>query len=500
MDKDQLVIATIIGIIIFFYSLELTSFSGYTYLGLIMLSIILYFGTEHIIKMLNNGASIIAVIGFVISMLIIIAILWAGYNIYINKKKINKKWPQYKCRPYIIPFAGWAIGPKSVSPTSNFSECMWNTNKSMFNIMMTPFKDILNQITEILGGIMKDIQNLRKMVNYMRNSLEDVAKDVYKKIWDTYVRLSYLFKKFLVIFEKLGQVFVNLFDVVLYTIYSFGSLWHGVVGKIEKVAEFFCFDGETLINMENGNKKIKDIQVGDILENNNKVIGIIKFDALNVIMYNYNNIIVSADHLVMEDNKWIRVKDSKNGKKMYNYNGLNIYCLITDNNLINIGEHIFKDYNETSNNFIKQQIYNYIINDLNNKNNYYNKDNITLESGIDCNIKILMDDNSSKKIKDISIGENTKYGKVFAISKIKSKNVCRYNNMIMTDNIIIYKNNEWVPVFKQNIEDINYDGILYHLIVEDDIIEIDGIKIRDFEQNSDRDINKRIDNYVLRNL
>jgi hypothetical protein len=151
MDKDQLVVATIIGIIIFFYSLELTSFSGYTYLGLTMLSIILYFGTEHIIKMLNNGTSIIAVIGFVISMLIIIAILWAGYNIYINKKKINKKWPQYKCRPYIIPFAGWAIGPKSVSPTSNFSECMWNTNKSMFNIMMTPFKDILNQITEILG-------------------------------------------------------------------------------------------------------------------------------------------------------------------------------------------------------------------------------------------------------------------------------------------------------------------------------------------------------------
>ena len=90
MDKNELVVATIIAIIIFFYSLELTSFSGYTYLGLTMLSIILYFGTEHIIKMLNNGVSIIAIIGFVISMLIIIAILWAGYNIYINKKKLIK--------------------------------------------------------------------------------------------------------------------------------------------------------------------------------------------------------------------------------------------------------------------------------------------------------------------------------------------------------------------------------------------------------------------------
>lgn len=501
MEKNQLIVASIISLIIFFYSLELTSFSGYTFLGLIVMSVVLYFGYEHILTMLSSGKSMVAIICFILVAVITLVLIWGGYKIYINKKEINKRWTEYKCRPYILPFAGWAIGPKSVTATSNFSECMWNTNKSMFDILMTPFRDILNQITQILSGIVKDIQNIRKMINYLRDSMEEIARDIYRKIWSSYLRIAKLFKIFLKVFEKLGQVFVELFDVMLYTVYTFGSLFNGVVGKIEDIVEFFCFDENTMININGGDrKKIKDITTGDILEGNNRVTGIIKFDASNVKMYNYNDIIVSGDHLVMENNKWLRVKDSDISKEIDNYNNSVIYCLITENSLIKIGDNLFKDYVETNNNFIKKQVYSYIINNLNKNNELYISENINLESGLDGNLKILMENGTFKKLKDINIGEITNYGKVLSVSKIKSNNVCKYNNMIMTNNIIIYKDDKWIPLFMENIENIDYEDDLYHIITECHNININGINMRDFEQISDKNVNNIIDNYVLSNL
>ena len=72
----------------------------------------------------------------------------------------------------------------------------------------------------------------------------------------------------------------------------------------------FCFDPDTLIDMEDGKrKKISCIAIGDKIKNG-IVEGIIKASSKNIDMYDYKNIIVSGEHLVYE-NKWIRVKESK---------------------------------------------------------------------------------------------------------------------------------------------------------------------------------------------
>jgi hypothetical protein len=57
---------------------------------------------------------------------------------------------------------------------------------------------------------------------------------------------------------------------------------------IHKVLES-GFDGSTLIEMnDRSHKKIKDINVGDILAGNNKVYGIVKIDGLDIEQYKYN--------------------------------------------------------------------------------------------------------------------------------------------------------------------------------------------------------------------
>ena len=363
MNKNQLILGCIIAFVVFLYSLELTSFSGYTILGLVVIGIILYFGLNYVMYMLQEGKSITVVIITIIIAGIIGVFAWGGYKIYENKKKINKKWTQYRCKPYMLPFAGWAVGPGDVSVTTNFVDCMWNINKTFFDILISPFTEILQVITGILSSMVNDIQNIRKMVTYMRDNMEEMAKDVLNKIWASYVRIAYLFKTFLKVFKRLGDVFVDLFDVLKFSTYTVASMWNGPVGGI---AHFFCFDEDTMIKLDNSNyKKIKDIKLGDILEDNNQVTGFFKFDAKNVDMYYYKNVIVSGKHPVKENEKWLRIEESIDSRKV-EYHKPYIYCLATQNAVIKVNNIIFSDYIDTSDPEMKKNIYQYVLKKLNN--------------------------------------------------------------------------------------------------------------------------------------
>jgi hypothetical protein len=490
---NRLIVISIVAFVIFLISFDYSTFSSYTLLGMGILGLIFYFGFEHILTMLQDGKSVLSIIIFVIILSILSSLGYAGYMIYTNKQEINKKWPEYRCKPYIMPFAGWAVGPSGTSGTENFTNCIWNINKSFFDILMAPFIDAFKMIVNILSSITKDIQNIRKIITYMRDSMEDLAKDVNQKIWDAYYRISYLLKIILKTFAKLGDVFKDLFEVLTYVFYTMASLWNGPIGKI---AKFFCFDGLTPIRLQNGQiKPIKDIRVGDILKGNNGVKGILEFNSENVEMYDYHSIVVSGDHLVREDGKWVRVKDSQDADRIDYYFNDRIYCLITETSEIEINGIRFGDYNETSDYKVIRNIYNKILVELN-KNVKPIEKNIEMEMGLDENIIIIMRDGSEKKLKDVKIGDEIKYcGKVLGKAKILPKNVCKYNDMIMTDNNIILYDNEWMPLMTvKEIEYIHYDKCMYHIFTDSNIINTKDTLISDFEQINT--LNEDIDEYI----
>lgn len=89
----------------------------------------------------------------------------------------------------------------------------------------------------------------------------------------------------------------------------------GTVKKVwNAVKNFFCFDPETELLMEDGSfKKAKDIKVGDIMAVGGKVVGV--GEALSDVMVEYEGVLVSASHAVFEDGVWMRVGDSKKAVK-----------------------------------------------------------------------------------------------------------------------------------------------------------------------------------------
>lgn len=74
-----------------------------------------------------------------------------------------------------------------------------------------------------------------------------------------------------------------------------------------------CFHPDTLILMETGNfKKIKDIQIDDVCMFGGKVYEIICSKNFGPI-YNYQGTLVTEDHAVLEEDVFVRVKDSHYG-------------------------------------------------------------------------------------------------------------------------------------------------------------------------------------------
>ena len=105
-----------------------------------------------------------------------------------------------------------------------------------------------------------------------------------------------------------------------------------------------CFLAGTMISMADGTKKkVEKIDLGDIVEVGGKVFATGKF--LTEDLHDYKGIKVSGSHMVNENNKWIRVVDSKYSKPVDN-NEHTVYVFGSENRRIVVDNILFTDYFE----------------------------------------------------------------------------------------------------------------------------------------------------------
>lgn len=109
-----------------------------------------------------------------------------------------------------------------------------------------------------------------------------------------------------------------------------------------------CFPAGTMITMNDESKRpIETIINGDIVLGGGRVdmaISFVKKDGYD--LYDYHGVRVTGSHAVMEDGKWVRVKDSMDGILLDDV-VTKVYNLITKNHMIIINRVMFSDYMET---------------------------------------------------------------------------------------------------------------------------------------------------------
>ena len=118
-----------------------------------------------------------------------------------------------------------------------------------------------------------------------------------------------------------------------------GGVVGGIIGRV-----FGCFLPDTQITMKNGlTKSIIDINLNDDIAIGGRVFAHAKFLVSD--LYDYKGIKVSGSHMVNENNKWLRVEESKLSKSLGSKEHT-VYTLGTDNRRILINNILFTDYFE----------------------------------------------------------------------------------------------------------------------------------------------------------
>ena len=151
--------------------------------------------------------------------------------------EVKRDWPQYRCRPDVMPFAGWINAPDGVSPIEytkqNFMECGVNSTRGVFDHPMTSVYAIFNVVMGIFKKILDVIEQFRLLFNRMRDALKNIFLSVFYRIQNIIIPIQTMLIKMVDFFEKIKGIlatFLLTFIGVLWSFYSLiGSVYEMVI-------------------------------------------------------------------------------------------------------------------------------------------------------------------------------------------------------------------------------------------------------------------------------
>jgi hypothetical protein len=246
------------------------------------------------------------------------AIYIAGVFYYSQLAEIKAKWPLYRCNPMYMLLAD--------DIEENFTYCIQSMQTNFMGYLLQPITFITGSLTTMMGGFMGDIQNIRAMFNKIRTFFSSILE----RIFGVFLNLVIEFQRITIgIKDLIGKtigIMVSLMYVMDGSIKTMNSTWNGPPGQMVR-ALGKCFHPFTTIQLKNGTTKfMKDIDLGDILEDGSVVESVLKIDnkkqriPFYLINTKSGDILVTGSHLVFDK--------SKNGfVKVENYSK----AVLTDN-------------------------------------------------------------------------------------------------------------------------------------------------------------------------
>ena len=271
-------------------------------------------------------------------------------------KEIKDNWPLYRCNPMYMPL--------SDNMSQDFTYCIQNTTSSFMGYLLQPLTFITSTLATLGGNFSTQINSIRGMFDKIRNFISSIFESIFGVFLNIIIEFQKIIMGLKDLIGKTIGILVTLMYVMDGSLKTMNSAWKGPSGQLVK-ALGKCFYPETKIKLKNGNiVSIKDINLGDVLENGSVVYSTMKIDNKNnkEDLYcikergvNGVHIYVTGSHLVFDESKKIFVKVSEYYKAVKsNIKTEWFSCLITSDHNIKIGSEIFWDWED---HFIKTCVF-----------------------------------------------------------------------------------------------------------------------------------------------
>jgi hypothetical protein len=401
--------------------------------------------------------------GFLILTTLLLIVIWYSISSVLDIVEISNNWPKYRCSPTVIPFASLY----GYNTSENFNYCLKGIFEGQIGGVTGPF-------STILGTMMKSLMTFLQNLNSMRIMIATLVGGITKVLQEFADRFKLLFSQIKLSFLKIQMLMKRLFGTFHSVIYM--GLSAIQVGNnfsqtfIFKFLDTFCFAPETLIEVLNmGEIPIDSVVLGDILSNNSKVISTYRFMADGQPMVSINDIIVSTNHYVYYDGKFIEAKDHPEAKLISEWSGGSsrpLICLDTNTHKIPINGYTFSDWDETTNIDEEYMINNEIV--LNGKASSMSRPWI-FQPAIESSCEILCKNSILKSAINIELGDELTTGKVIGIGKRLIYSWVKLSSgKLVTPSTLIWMNNKWVRaghianVIKSNEPKVFYTFSVLH--------------------------------------
>lgn len=263
---------------------------------------------------------------------------------------IKENWPLYRCNP---PY--WVY---SDNISEDFTYCVQNTQINMMGYLLQPMNNMIAGLTSISGGFGESINGIRTMFSFIRDFVSNIIESVFGVFLNLVVELQKMIISIKDMVGKMIGIVVTILYVLDGSIKTMNSAWSGPPGQLVK-AIGSCFHPDTLVTLQNGAiYKMKDVPLGAELVGGGKIQSVMRLHNLDrVPLYEINDttnntdnnkIYVTGDHFIWDKltQKWIQVKYSKLATQQPNFIINEFACLITTNRRIQIGDHIFWDWED----------------------------------------------------------------------------------------------------------------------------------------------------------
>ena len=267
---------------------------------------------------------------------------------FTSVKQIKENWPKYRCNPVFMPL--------SDNIEQDFVYCVQNMQKGLMGYILQPLTYITSSLSYLSNDFMTEINSIRNMFNSVRNFISDTVQSIF----GVFLNIIIEFQKVIIGIRDLVSKLVGILTTFMYllstSLQTMDSAWSGPPGQLVQ-AIGSCFHPETKIKLQNGEKIcMKDISLGDILENGNRVKALMKIDndenqdfyVIERVGVDGENIYVTGSHLIFDKEtlKYVEVKDYKNAVKQNKVKTEWFSCLITDKHTIPIGSELFWDWED----------------------------------------------------------------------------------------------------------------------------------------------------------
>ncbi len=283
-------------------------------------------------------------LGLLLITLLFVGVLF-GMDKFMDYKKIKENWAEYRCRPDVMLFADM-YGHNS---TENMEFCLKNGFDTRAMSFMKPFFTFMASFVAILATMLENLNSIRMIFATIIGTVTQVFREFAGRMTALVYRIQYTAIRMRML---MGRVFGMMYAIIFMGMSGIKAGQNFSNTFLFSFLDTFCFDPDTPIEVkERGRIPIKDVKIGDVLEDGQRVTSTFSFFADGQPMVTLpGQILVSTNHYILHEDKWVLAKDHPHAVPTDPWSGHTqrpLICLNTSSHTFKLGAYIFRDYDET---------------------------------------------------------------------------------------------------------------------------------------------------------